>query len=92
MYETPSPKKVISEKNNGNKSPKILLSEPDELKSKTVKENDNVSVKSERQGLIDTHLNDTQKSKADEAEGNINENTLTELKNDILIEINNDIN
>jgi len=66
MYETPSPKKVINEKNNGNKSPKVLLSEADELKPKTIKDNDNNSVKSERQVLIDTHINDDQKSKGDE--------------------------
>lgn len=79
----------------GNKTPQNL-SEADETKAyksplRTI--NDNVSVKSDRQQLFDQHLQNNIKTKTDEysKESLLNEKLL-DLKNDIKIEINDDIN
>jgi len=90
VTEPQSPAKKNSDNTIKDISTPKKNSEADERpKSKTIKD-DTLSAKSVRQQMFDQHLNDTQKSKADETLG-VSQFEIDNLKNDIKIEINNDI-
>lgn len=92
VNEPQSPLKKNSDKDNTIKdisTPKKNSEADERPKSKNVVD-DTLSAKSVRQQMFDQHLNDTQKSKADEPLG-VSHFEIENLKNDIKIEINNDI-
>lgn len=90
VTEPQSPAKKNSDNTIKDISTPKKNSEADERpKSKTIKD-DTLSAKSVRQQMFDQHLNDTQKSKADETLG-VSQFEIDNIKNDIKIEINNDI-
>jgi len=90
LTEPQSPAKKNSDNTIKDISTPKKNSEADERpKSKTIKD-DTLSAKSVRQQMFDQHLNDTQKSKADETLG-VSQFEIDNIKNDIKIEINNDI-